>query len=52
MLQHAGKVQATIAKKLAESEYEKFRVKQDAAFESDFDELIKPLIDNDSPKIK
>ena len=52
VLQHAGKVQATIAKKLAEAEYEKFRVGQDEGFESDFDQWIKPLIDSDHPKIK
>lgn len=52
VLQHAGKVQATIAKKLAEAEYEKFRVGQDEGFESDFDQWIKPLIDSDNPKIK
>ncbi len=52
VLQHAGKVQANVAKKLAEVEYKKFRVGQDEGFESDFDELIKPLIESDNPKIK
>ena len=46
------KMDVLIAKKLAEAEYEKFRVGQDEGFESDFDQWIKPLIDSDNPKIK
>jgi hypothetical protein len=46
------KMDVLIAKKLAEAEYEKFRVGQDEGFESDFDQWIKPLIDSDHPKIK
>lgn len=38
-----GKVSAEVARKLAEGEYEKFRVKQDAAFESDFEREVKRI---------
>lgn len=34
----AGKVSNAVAKKLAEEEFEKFRVVQDREFESDFEE--------------
>lgn len=37
VLTNAGKVSAEVAKQLAEQQYSKFRVKQDAAFESDFE---------------
>lgn len=43
ILKDAGKVSHEIAKKLAEKEYEKFRVVQDKTFESDFDEQVKSL---------
>lgn len=43
VLQDAGKVTAEIAKTHAESEFEKYRVKQDRLFESDFDKLIKQI---------
>lgn len=36
----AGKVTAAIAKSFAESEYEKYRIKQDRLYISDFDKLI------------
>ena len=42
-LDNAGKVSANTAKKLAEKEYEKFRVVQDEAFESDFDKVVKEI---------
>lgn len=41
ILNNAGKVSAKVAKELAELEYEKFRVRQDQVFESDFDRLVK-----------
>jgi hypothetical protein len=41
ILSNAGKVSAKVAKELAEVEYEKFRVRQDQVFESDFDRLVK-----------
>jgi hypothetical protein len=44
ILNNPGKVNAKVAKKLAETEYEKFRVKQDKAFESDFDREARRLI--------
>ncbi|MCC7402620.1 MAG: virulence RhuM family protein [Chitinophagaceae bacterium] len=43
ILKDAGKVSHEIAKKLAEKEYEKFRVVQDKTFESDFDKQVKSL---------
>lgn len=39
ILENAGKVTATIAKEFAESEFEKYRIKQDCLFKSDFDKL-------------
>ncbi|HDV6769839.1 TPA: virulence RhuM family protein [Mannheimia haemolytica] len=41
ILQDAGKVTAEIAKSFALSEFEKYRVKQDLTYESDFDLLVK-----------
>lgn len=43
VLKDAGKVTATIAKQLAEQEYQRFRIEQDKTFESDFDKEIKRL---------
>jgi hypothetical protein len=43
ILQHGGKITAQMAKELAESEFEKFRIKQDMLFESDFDREIKRI---------
>lgn len=43
VLDNPGKVSAEVAKKLAEEQYEKFRVKQDMAFESDFEREAKRL---------
>jgi len=43
ILNNAGRVSHEIAKALAEQEYEKFRVKQDRSFESDFDKEVKKL---------
>lgn len=43
ILKDAGKVSHEVAIKLAEKEYEKFRVIQDKAFESDFDKEVKKL---------
>jgi hypothetical protein len=41
ILQNNGKITAEIAKNHAESEFEKFRIKQDQLFESDFDKVLK-----------
>lgn len=43
VLKDAGKVTATIAKQLAEQEYQRFRIEQDKTFESDFDKEIKRI---------
>ncbi|MCW5939191.1 MAG: virulence RhuM family protein [Fimbriimonadaceae bacterium] len=43
VLANPGKVSADVAKKLAEEQYEKFRVKQDEAFESDFEREVKRI---------
>ncbi|MBI0401356.1 virulence RhuM family protein [Cyclobacterium marinum] len=43
VLKDSGKISASIAKKLAEQEYSKFRVVQDKEFESDFDKEVKRI---------
>jgi len=43
ILKDAGKVSHDVAKKLAEQEFDKFRVIQDNTFESDFDRELKNL---------
>ncbi|MEW6338651.1 MAG: virulence RhuM family protein [Acidobacteriota bacterium] len=43
ILTDAGTVSAEVAKRLAEERYEAFRVRQDAAFESDFEREVKRL---------
>ena len=40
ILHDNGKVTAAIAKAFAENEFEKFRIVQDRAYQSDFDRLI------------
>ena len=47
ILKDAGKVRHEVAVKLAEKEYEKFRVIQDKNFVSDFEKEVKKL---DAPK--
>ena len=49
ILKGAGKVSAQLAKQHADTEFEKFRVLDDARFESDFDRMVKQL---PSPKGK
>lgn len=44
VLTDAGKISHAIAMKLAETEYEKFRIGQDKAFKSDFEKEIKDLL--------
>ncbi len=46
VLKNFGKIQHEVAKRLAEKEFEKFRVVQDKFFESDFDKEIKKLQGN------
>lgn len=43
VLTHPGKVTAEVAKALAETQYEQFRVGQDATFESDFEREVKRI---------
>ncbi|MEG9487977.1 virulence RhuM family protein [Mannheimia indoligenes] len=43
ILQDAGKVTAEIPKSFALSEFEKYRVKQDLSYESDFDLIVKEM---------
>src|SRR3972149_4737597 len=43
ILKNAGSISAEIAKKLATEQFEKFRVRQDSEFESDFDKEIKRI---------
>jgi len=43
ILEGAGKVSAQLAKELAETEYDKFRVIQDKSYVSDFDQAIKKI---------
>ncbi len=44
VLQNAGKISAEIAKAHAESEFEKYRIVQDRLYQSDFDKVIKHLV--------
>ena len=43
ILQGSGKVTAEIAKAFAESEFEKYRIRQDQLFKSDFDKLMEGI---------
>lgn len=43
VLTNAGNVSAEVAKRLAEEQYDAFRVKQDRAFESDFEKEVKRI---------
>lgn len=43
ILDNPGKVTAAAAKRIAEEQYDKFRVTQDRMFESDFDRTVKKL---------
>ena len=45
LLQDAGRVRKAVADKLALEQYEKFRLEQDRAYESDFDQMLKQLED-------
>ncbi len=52
ILKDAGKVSHEVAIKLAEKEYEKFRVIQDRNFESDFEKEVKKITDKPKKKKK
>ena len=43
MLANAGKVSAEVAKRLAEKQFDKFRVSQDRHFVSDFEAEVKRI---------
>lgn len=43
VLTNAGRISADVAKRLAEEQYDKFRVRQDREFESDFDAEVKRI---------
>lgn len=43
LLDDAGKVRAEVAKKFAETEYDKFRVVQDREYKSDFDKVVEQI---------
>jgi hypothetical protein len=47
VLKDAGGISAEIAKKLAETQFEQYRILQDGAYESDFDQEVKKLGDED-----
>jgi hypothetical protein len=40
VLDYPGTISNAVAKKLAEEEFEKYRVEQDRAFRSDFDRFV------------
>ena len=44
VLNNAGKVSHEVALKLAEEQYEQFRVTQDRSFESDFERAAKKIL--------
>ncbi|MBK7381451.1 MAG: virulence RhuM family protein [Ignavibacteriales bacterium] len=50
ILKDGGKVKLEVAKKLAEDEYEKYRVVQDKTFESDFEREVKKISDKGKKK--
>ena len=52
ILTHKGKISAEEAKIKAEGEYEKFRVKQDKKYISDFDREVKKLLKSKNVKNK
>lgn len=49
VLTNAGSVSAKVARELAEAQYERFRVIQDRAFESDFEKEVKRLQQQSPP---
>lgn len=52
ILKDAGKVRHEVAMRLAEKEYEKYRVIQDKNFESDFDKEVKKLSKSENKRNK
>jgi len=52
VLANAGKVSAEVDKRLAEEQYDNFRVRQDREFESDFEAEVKRIASKRSRKRK
>lgn len=52
VLSNAGKVSAEVSKRLAEEHFDKFRVRQDREFESDFDAEVKRIESTRTPAKK
>ncbi|MFA6924833.1 MAG: virulence RhuM family protein [Bacteroidales bacterium] len=52
ILKHQGKVSHEVAVKLAEQEYEKYRIIQDKLYESDFDKEVKKITSKSTKKLK
>ena len=50
VLTSAGSVSAEVGKRLAEEQYATFRIRQDHAFESDFEKEIKRIEGHQKPK--
>ena len=48
ILQNSGKISAEIAKDFAEGEFEKFQVSEDRNYRSDFDEVVKDMLEGDT----
>ena len=52
LLQDAGQISAEVAKTFAEEEFEKFRVKQDRLYQSEFDLFLTEAVQNDAEEEK
>ena len=50
MLNNSGKVSHDVALKLAEEQYEQFRVMQDRSFEGDFERAAKKILGKKSTR--
>ena len=48
LLQDAGKISAEVAKAFAEGEFEKFRVKQDRLYQSEFDHFLAEAVQQEN----
>ena len=46
LLENAGEISAKLANAIVDEEYKKFRIVQDANYESDFDKSIKKYLKN------
>ena len=52
ILHNAGEISASVAQELAHNEYDKFKIKQDKLYKSDFDNFLNEarMIENGSDK--